>query len=413
MKIVNYILMMTLAIATLCGCDANVGLGDSGGDEIIPMVPSNNDYIFFNTEKISSRGELLKGSLTNDFGVLGYKYPSTTSWGNIKVQASQNLYGLFDENDGRLTVKYENGVHSYTDNGKLTPWDINSSYTFYAWYPYDLIVNGGNVATYEGTPYITYEISDDIAKMVDVLTASNIDTNKQASQTGVVLQMKHRLSAFDIRAKSSVDVKALKEVYVPEFIGENKNPNYDAELAAKIEALDGSYPVTIKITKLQLTLNNLAYSSVDIPLNADDEEEKMVGTLRSDNVKNFVLDNYLVENMSIPYYYTEDDMIDVLKSNSKMVFIPQGVDSGVVHTSGNSKVPYTEAITAKIVVSYEIWYSAAEKISCNYTVDDIKIGSLDDKLYHYMLMSFTKSGLYCDIFRSAIWEEKDIKYEFE
>ena len=184
-----YILIVLAIVATLVGCNKDINTTEEWGDVNIPLDPSKH-YIHFDAD-VSTRGALIEGNLLlDDFRVLGYQYPGL--WEAESVLASPNV---FDANP--QLVEYQNGVFSY---GTPKVWTGNR-YSFFGYYPanHSKIKYIDNNAVQQGTPYITYTLPDDNdpTKLIDVMTASYIDTGL-ASSASVPMQFHHRLSAIDV-----------------------------------------------------------------------------------------------------------------------------------------------------------------------------------------------------------------------
>lgn len=400
-RFVYTLLIFVSAIASLGSCQHDLDL-DNDINVDIP-IPSEG-YIFFSSGIADTRGAATPtGPLTGDFKVLGYRYPAT--WTAIKPQAKQTLRISYTDNGGNLvdasktgvdnhvgvfginhsspnyasdtpgaqTVEYKNGSFSYAP---LQSWQKSLRYAFFAWYPASLVANGGNSA-YEGSPYITYNLpsgTDREARksMADVLTACRIDYTKRDGLT-VPLKMKHRLAALDIKAKSLITASALKDTY---------SSTWDSEVSDDAE-------VVVDVTSLSLTLNDI-HTSVTIPLDDTDDAEKMVATGSADKTyTGFAATNNV----------TAGEAVSLVGNDELLMLIPQ---------SGN--------ITASVNVSYTVTCDGESK-SFDYvtpTGGDITISGLESGVYHYLLLTFTKSGLFVQANKAISWKDKtDVEHTFE
>ena len=396
-------LVLAIVVISLCGCNHESGYNGGGDDTInIPVTPQSGDYIFFDIDKIS-RGELLEGTLNKDFNVIGYRY-ATDSWEYAKAQASQNReFSFLGNNDlpasGQmgvfnhrpLTVQYNSGVHEYNDqgsihdDGNLRQWEKNLRYAFFGWYPTTLTLNGGN-QNLEGEPYISYSLpggtdvdADARKAMVDVLTASEIDTYKAKSMS-VVFEMQHRLAALDIQASHMITTKALKDTY----------DDWDG--------VDDEKPVTVTVNSVSLTLANI-YKSVDIYLNPDAVikrgNKEYVGQYPSGSYT----PTFVFDNVDVSFDYNVQKSL--VKSEEKMILIPQ---NDVIATI--STITYTVTCGG---ISREFTSTHNITEDRDYSV----LLPLVEGHHAYLLLTVTKSGLFVQVEQAPTWEEKKVEYEFD
>lgn len=224
---------IAFALIAVVGCEQHEQQPAVWGDINIPLDPSQH-YIHFDAD-ITTRGALVEGNLLlDDFKVLGYQYPGT--WESESVLASPNV---FDANP--QLVEYNGSVFTY---GTPKKWTGNK-YSFFGYYPADHsnIKYFDNNAVQQGTPYITYTLPDsnDPTELIDVMTASYIDTGV-ASSASVALQFHHRLCSVDVGARNYYEY----------------NHDQDSETANKL--------VTIEISSLTLDLTNIVSTTAKIYL---------------------------------------------------------------------------------------------------------------------------------------------------
>lgn len=413
--------VFTFAVAILCSCSQDSVFEPQ--DEVIDIPIPAEGYIFFDVDKVATRGTDMTGQLAADFSVIGYRYPST--WGAAKPLATQmrrityadnggnvisesstnadNYMGVFFGEDGKSwsnatptsqVITYAGGVHSYTP---LQSWQKGLSYAFFAWYPSHLVVNPGNNGTsnsnHVGNPFITYtlpaETDRDARKnMYDVVTACEIDYKKALGGTTVTFSnMQHRLAALDIKTNNMVDASALKETYT-----EFGDVNSDS-------------PVVVDVTALSLTLKGIK-TSVRIPLNTDDDSEQMVAS----GSENKTYTGFKGAS-DIPYYLKEktDGTMEILPPTSLV-----GEDELLI------LIPQTENIDVAVNVGYTIkcggksrdftFNTADDKTKLDITIE----GGLESGYYHYLLLNLTKSGLFVSIDKGVTWEKGgDVEHTFE
>lgn len=389
------LLIVVSAIASLCSCQNELELDNNTNIDI--PIPSEG-YIFFSSGISDTRGVATPaGPLAGDFNVLGYRYPAT--WEAIKSQASQTLRISYSNNENnildaaqtnvdnhvgvfginhtstpnyataepgvqKVTYDSANGSFSYTP---LQSWQKNLKYAFFAWYPTEL-----SISTNEGSPYITYNLPGGVNRaarksMVDVLTGCRIDYTKRDGLT-VPLKMKHRLAALDIKAKSLITGSALKDTYEDEF----GSVADDAE-------------VVVDVTSLSLKLKDI-HTSVEIPLDDTDDSQKMVAT--DPATKEYT-------GFDATNDVTAGDPVSLVGNDELLMLIPQDDD-----------------IEVSVNVSYTVECSGITKTFTYNT--DATINGLEGGVYHYLLLTFTKSGLFVQANKAVTWKDKtDVEHTFE
>lgn len=405
-RIFDILFVFAFLFTTLCSCNQAIELYNEGDEEIEIPIPTEG-YIYFSSGLPKTRGaEVPSGPLEGEFSLLGYRYPS--SWSAIKSQAKQNLRISYTDNNGNViseqtqnadnhvgvfgidhssdpkpnyataqpgvqTVTYDNGVHSYAP---LQSWQKNLKYAFYAWYPASLIANGANT-NYEGSPYITYTLPagtdrTDRQNMLDVLTACRIDYTKKDGMT-VPLKMNHRLSALDIKVKSLITAKALKETYNSVF-----------------GAVADNTPVTIDVTNFTLTLNGI-HTTAKIPLNDQDGDGEIEA---SNNV------NRTYTGFNGATGIAENTSTSIVGDDELLILIPQ-----------------SSTIDVSLVIRYTIKCGGKEM---TFTIDttnprlDIEINGLESKVFHYLELTLTKSGLFVQANKAVSWEDGGkVEHTFE
>ena len=393
------ILFFVILIVLLGACDERIEPNDT-----IVDLPKNG-YIFFNTER-ATRAELEKDKLLKDFNVIGYKYSSSVQggWTTVKVQAKQEGdMGVFASVPQMVTYNSTNKTHSYTNPQE---WLTNTRYAFFAWYPTGATIGFNNKTkdanddliaseNVEGEPYITYTLpigTDSTARtqMYDVMTACNLNYFKEMG-VSVPLEMEHRLAALDIRGLSMINATALNEAWWKE------SPMFDV-----------NDKISVKVTSLSLSLNPIK-ASVKIPLNTvidpydeDISDQQMVaeGSL-SPTYTGFA-------GGIMKYYNAEDDIVDLAAADEKLILIPQH-----------------DSITATVSVWYEIYCNEAKIAEDKLPMGDdgkpqarfygektVTIDELNEGVYHYLLITFTKAGIFVKVAAEKTWAETDIYYEF-
>ena len=257
-------------------------------------------------------------------------------------------------------------------------------YAFFGWYPTTLDLNGRN-KDHEGEPYISYSLPDGTdaehrEAMVDVLTASDIDTYKAKSMS-VVFEMQHRLAALDIHASHMITAKALKDSF----------NDWD-------EVDDDTAPVTVTVNSVELKLDNI-YKNVDIYLNPD------AVILKNDveYVGHYPSGSYTPEfefvDVGVSFGYNEEKSL--VPSNEKLILIPQNDVTATIST-----ITYTISCGG-ISKEFTSTHNVAEDLDYSTKLP------LVEGHYAYLLLTITKSGLFVKVEQAPTWEEKKVEYEFE
>lgn len=231
----RFSILISLFAVAMVGCNNEVNTPVEWGDTSVTLDPSKH-YIHFDAD-INTRGALIEGNvLQDDFAVLGYMYPGT--WEAEKVFATPNVF----DNTPQI-VRYEGDVFTY---GTPKVW-TGSKYSFFAYYPSDhsAITLFDNGTAKQGDPYIIYTlpISSDPRDLIDVMTASYVDTGV-ASSASVAMQFHHRLCSVDIGARN----------YYEYDHDHDSNSQTDPKL------------VTIEIVNLEVNLTNVSSTSAKIYL---------------------------------------------------------------------------------------------------------------------------------------------------
>lgn len=396
MKNFNKIFISVFAFVALLSCEQQTTTTTPGGDdtEVDVEVPKYG-YIFFNIEQ-DTRATLEKGQLKKPFRVLGYRYPN--DWNTVKIQAKQSKEITYANNNGEVvTSKMGVFVDDNNPNSELIEWNGSNhhyknlrewvgalKYSFFAWYPDTLLYNTGAKkadnttilqANYEGNPFVTYSYNGAQTKMIDVMTACEIDWTK-AKGVSVPLKMKHRLAAFDVVAVSTVNADALNEVW-----DDNETPL----------PLPDDAEVSVTITNLTLTFNGLK-SKVTIPLNTEDNAEKIVSE------GSLPIQTYAFTGLTsdVPYY----SEAEVLGQDDKLIFIPQ-----------------TNTLTGTLDLVYSITCNGHTE-TYGDSDDDIKPieftinEGLAEGTYHYLRVTITKNGIFVSAATEQKWPEYTVEHEF-
>lgn len=384
MKIHN-IVLATLAAVALVGCNNDVDRPSEWGDINIPLDPSKH-YIHFDAD-VSTRGALIEGTiLQDDFMVFGYQYPGL--WEAESVLASLNVF----DNNPQL-VEYEGGIFTY---GTPKVWTGNH-YSFFGYYPanHSNIKYFDNNAVQQGTPYITYTLPDsnDPTELIDVMTASYIDTGV-ASSASVPMQFHHRLSAIDVGARNYY-----------EYDHDNNDSTPDKQ-------------VTIEITQLILNLTNIVNTSAKIYLDHTIPSVYPENQARASKV-------YAMVNGSTPWAVPTFDVVPNTKEDRAIRLVTTQTGE---NASSVILIPQTQLVTGAIQLVYKKKYKddngnwvylheGTNTEDFEFSPTDLNINfnkELIEGRRYFIELTFTSDAVSVNIIAADEWDDKDdIRHEFE
>ena len=458
MKNYSKIFIFIFALFALCGCEQKTIIQGGDGDDEDVVFPSGS-YIFFNVDN-PTRADLKVGQLTEPFSVLGYKYTSKDGWKAAKAQASQNRtiefidytgaqitapMGVFeladrysegydpatsDNSPDKDKVEYSNGAHKYSP---LQEWEPNLTYSFFAWYPFDLLVNKKENKDYrevEGNPYIDYSIADEDGtgfvsreNMFDVMTACKIDAKKRQG-VNVNLTMEHRLSVLDIQAVNIISAVDIKEIWNNEVKVTTEGFTINGgNLATLINGITEDDKVTVTINSLTLNLSKL-YREARISLNTDEETCDYKKNANGQQIKETIIVSDPVSNVNFPFVYGNETNAE---NDGKIAYyydLTAAEDARVKQLVNSDKklilIPQNEPITAKLTVVYTIECNGVSKTyEIPRTEESVQlkaeatIAKLDEGCHHYLELTFSKNGLFVVAKSHEAWEDFTIRHDFE
>lgn len=290
----RFSILISLFAVAMVGCNNEVNTPVEWGDTSVTLDPSKH-YIHFDAD-INTRGALIEGNvLQDDFAVLGYMYPGT--WEAEKVFATPNVF----DNTPQI-VRYVGDVFTY---GTPKVWTGNK-YSFFAYYPSDhsAITLFDNGTAKQGDPYIIYTlpISSDPRDLIDVMTASYVDTGV-ASSASVAMQFHHRLCSVDIGARNYYEYdhdsnsQTDPKLVTIEIVNLEVNLTNVSSTSAKIY-LDHTIPSELNYTSPKASISykmvdkdsDWAVSSFDvIPNTASDRAIRLVTTPTGENASSLLL----------------------------------------------------------------------------------------------------------------------------
>ena len=366
MKRVNYIFLLVAVLFS--GCSKG-GITPDDEQIVVPTKP----YIYLDAG-VSTRASLVEGTVLNQtFGVYGFTYDFNNTWSTYRVTAKPNVFNTTPQQ-----VIYNNGSYQYSP---VKEWQ-GGKYTFFAYYPYGLVMSGGNV---EGTPYVTYAPDFyDTAKHRDIMTAMFEDTSLSSSPY-VYFDFYHRLSAVDVVAMN---------FYEHSY----DDPNSENTVITE--------KVTIEIVDLALQFNNVTYQEAKIYLDRRIPSERIQANADTNPFYQIIPDDSSEDSGTGIYInYNEDATLRPItaQNNSSMIFIPQENTDLVVTTTVKYKKrrPNGDYI---IEDGNDVFTQTIE----TPFKQPLKEGSR-----YYLQMTFTSSAVSISIITSDEWDDIPVDYEFE
>ena len=364
MRKFSYIFILLAVL--LCGCNDNAI--DSGDEQIV--VPTK-PYIYLDAA-VNTRASLVGGTvLQRKFGVYGFTYDFNNKWSTYRVTAKPNVFDSVPEE-----VSYSNGSYKYEE---IQEWQ-GGKYTFFAYYPYSLVVSGKED---EGTPYVTYGPDfNDTSEHRDVMTAMFEDTSLSSSPY-VYFDFYHRLSAVDVVAMNFY---------------EHSYDDPDAENTVITEK------ITIDIVDLALQFKNVKYKAAKIYL---DRRIPSVRTLADAGTNPSYQIISSDSGSGIYINYNEDATLRPItaQNNSSMIFIPQE----------NTDLEVTTTVKYKKRRPDGGGYLTDENGNevFEQTIETPFKQALKEGSRYYLQMTFTSSAVSISIITSDEWDDIPVDYEFE
>lgn len=396
MKIYNKILGLLFLASISVGCNKS-SIPEDLEEEI--TIELDKRYIQFNSG-ISTRAALVEDLyLDADFAALGYQYRG--DWGTAKLMARPNVFYQDIENTKLalpqiVTFNEDDGIYTYDP---IQAWTGNM-YSFFGYYPaeHSSIKLFDDGSEKEGVPYITYThpTDGDPTKLVDIMTASFIDTSIDFDSE-VSMEMEHRLAAMDIRARN-------------QYVYEEKVD----------EVTSINHLVTIEITKL--VFKPEVYTKAKIYLDGSATEGSASNNLTYT----------IVSNVSTPEW--AHSTFDVQPNTSEDIALRDITTSDGDNPTTVLLIPQNTAIGGTLELSYKMKY--LNDLNGNGKKDDgeeyiyLENGNevtapttqikdfnriLEEGYRYYIEITFTSDAVSVNIAAADAWEEldKDVKLEFE
>ena len=362
MRRVNYIFLLVAVL--LSGCSKDV-INPDNEQVVVPTRP----YIYLDAG-VSTRASLVDGTeLKQNFGVYGFTYDFNNTWSTYRVTAKPNVFDNVPQE-----VTHNSSSYKYEP---VKEWQ-GGKYTFFAYYPLNLVTSDRNV---EGTPYITYGPDfTSTAGHKDVMTAMFEDTSLSSSPY-VYFDFYHRLSAVDVVAMNFYE------------------HSYDDP---KSENTVITEQVTIDIVDLKLQFENIQYKTAKIYLDRRIESD-CIPVDAGTNPEYQIISEKNGSGISIDY--NEDATLKPITTElgSSMIFIPQE----------NTGLEVTTVVKYKKRRPNGEYIKEVDSEVFTQTIETPFNQPLKEGSRYYLQMTFTSSAVSISIITSDEWDDISVDYEFE
>ena len=376
MKLILKYLTIAIVLVAFMGCERDDIDIPSNDRPIIEGEGAEYGYIFFDSE--STRGTLIEpekdangyiidNRLKQDFAVIGYTYIAS-EWSYAEAMTKPNV---FDKHPQPVIWYEDETIHKYEPE---KAWIGKQNYSFFAYTPIANNITPSGSGEY-GNPYIDFTFQrNNLAAHQDIMTADNIHIDYTAHSVG--FSMQHRLTAIDVTANNL-------------YSGGKE----------------------LKITSMKITLNNLLYDKVRIPLNTSDKIA-----------------------MTYPYGMasTKEATYNLLTNGSTLTVAPGAINALLTPQSEKTTMivipqeqyidtdrdgtPEDYTLTGKVNVAYQIWKNGTQTGSV--TAKDYPFSfdrSLTTGQRYYVQLNFAEGDVTVGIIQADSWEEypNDVDHNFE
>lgn len=374
-----------LLAAALVSCE-KPSFESSTDIEIIPEA----GYIRFSTG-VATKAPIIQNLREKSFGVLGYNYGYSTRWDVARPLATPEIFY-------NLPVACAtNGVCTYDLNAsqegnQLEPWSLTKMYSFFAYYPMADVNNGVSISAQSAVnmPTVTYnlplvgnangaEVNPD--DLIDLMTAYAID--KTAGDGNVGFTFQHRLFCIEVLAQNFNTQNTRKDA--------NGNPVKDAD--GKDVMIDADET----ISNLKLTIDNIAYKGVTVPMMKGDSEPVKVANDKG------AVDFRLLSS-------TESVLVRSHDEGSSAVSLSGTDGSNIVML-----VPQTAAAAEGGKLEGSLTFNLTNSAGDSQTVTGDFSSDIDfqEGKKYTIMVSFTGDTIVIALAESGSWEPYSVNYEFE
>lgn len=365
---------------------------DSPAD--VELVPEAG-YIRFSTG-VATKAPMIENLRGKSFGVFGYSYGYSTKWDNARPLAMPELFynHTVDCSDEGVCT-YD--INSSVEGNQLKPWDLSRKYSFFAYYPMATNVNGISISAANAVnmPTVTYDLplkshsegEIDPDSILDLMTAYAVDKTAGDGKVGFTFQ--HRLFCIEVFSQNFNTTKMVK---VKDNNGEEMEQEIDADEI---------------ISNLTLTINNLAYESITVPMMKGDSKSAPTMVANSHGPVTFRL---LESNDKVTVPSQDEGVGAVSLSRDKYIMlIPQ--DASGTKLTGTLSFDTTDANGNTL--SYKLSESENETDNLKRALKfETDLNFEEGKKYN-MTLSFTGKTVVIATAKAGSWEASSVNHEFE
>lgn len=362
--------MLMLLAAASVSCEKQ-SYEPSNDIELIPEA----GYIRFSTG-VATKAPIIQNLRGKTFGVLGYNYGYSTRWDVARPLAKPEVFYNLE-----VACDAGNGVCTYDsapeDGIQLKPWDLTRKYSFFAYYPK---VDGISVSGQDAVnmPTVTYNLplvgnadGDEVNPdaLHDLMTAYAID--KTAGDGTVGFTFQHRLFCIEVLAQNFNETNTVED-------SEGNNVEIDADET---------------ISNLKLTIDNLAYKGITVPMMKGDSNPVTVANDLGAVDFRLLFGN---ESVEVPSHDENAGAVSLSGDNIVML-VPQNASGTGAELKGRLTFYLTNS------------QGTTESVTREFTSD---LNFQEGKKYT-IVVSFTGKTIVIAIAESGAWEPYSVNYEFE
>lgn len=389
-----YILFVSALFAMSCEKEQQSGYKDG-------ELPIHLGYMQFSTG-VSTRAQLVTDMKAKSFGVLGYKYSSTTNWATAKPVTSPNAFYKLEVSCA------DNGMCSYdaypgdaTKNFK--EWE-EGNYSFFAYHPYngDGISLSNESAT--NTPMLTYTypwLNPTTQDSWYVTDFSSVDNSGTTLKFNVVNLCDANAPVYDLMTAEAIDVNGTgagtvgldfkHRMFALEVLANNYNENSE-----------GTKDARQSISNLVLTLNGLQHSTMTIPMSMQSGESAPVYGGTAPGIRHFLISDPMKGGIDIPAF------------NETIDGRGEGVATSISKLGGrNGNAGYLMLIPQTAGLSGTLNWAELKNFPGDISTDfssniEFKAGRL-----YQLYINYVGSGITIALIEAGAWDVHDVEHKFE
>lgn len=448
--------ILAISALFLASCEKEPVLQQGDGN----YYPIFRGYMQFSTE-VSTRAQLATNMRGKDFGVIGYQYSSTSSWGAAKTTTIP-MADFFNQKvscGAQGSCTYDVDLTTPEDQYKL--WE-DSKYTFFAYHPYNGngITFSPNSSTAADTPLLTYTypwVGEDRipiyspaydASMYDLMTAEDIDCD---GSRNVKLDFKHRLFALEVLANNYNETQfqyvydTTKPVWEYEkdedgnilmdkdgnpiikvdangdkiqATNEDGTPKYEIlldENGHKVIATDANgnkiilKDATVEISDLSVEISGLQYSSMTIPLTTQSGKANYIERNDPGNMVKGKTIQFDIQNVDLKIPAFNDPVYD---TETGKVIAGEGVATSISKKGTTRKNGYLMFIPQNEPITFSLlWHEITGVQGIDRTINSTV--TFEPGYLYQLIVNFIGSGITIHLIKVGAWDDQTVYHTFE